>query len=203
MKTPHIVYLHGFLSSPLSEKAQQTGRWMAAQGLTEYYHCPALPMSPRECAAVIEQKIRELDGEKICMVGSSLGGFLATWAVEEFGLERAVLINPAVRPYALIRQYLGPQQNYQTGEIHDIKAEYADDLLAFERAPSNTGSYWLLLQTADEVLDYRQAVGFYRGCHQTIEEGGDHSFVAYADWLPRIWEFANGRSTKHHPGTKD
>ena len=203
MKTPHIVYLHGFLSSPLSEKAQQTGHWMAAQGLADHYHCPALPMSPRECATVIEQKIRELDGEKICMVGSSLGGFLATWAVEEFGLERAVLVNPAVRPYALIRQYLGPQQNYQTGEIHDIKAEYADDLLAFERAPSNTEGYWLLLQTADEVLDYRQAVDFYRGCHQSIEDGGNHSFVAYADWLPRIWEFANARSTKHHPGTKD
>jgi len=152
---------------------------------------------------VIEAQVSALDGETICVVGSSLGGFLATWAVEEFGLDHAVLINPAVRPYALIRQYLGPQQNYQTGEIHDIKPEYADDLLAFERAPSNTEGYWLLLQTADEVLDYRQAVDFYCGCHQTIEEGGDHGFVGYADWLPRIWEFANARSSKHHPDTKN
>jgi len=203
MKTPHILYLHGFLSSPLSEKAQQTQGWMAKQGLAEHYHCPALPMSPKECARVIEAQVRAMDGEKICVVGSSLGGFLATWAVEEFGLARAVLINPAVRPYALIRQYLGPQKNYQTGEIHDIKPEYADDLLAFERAPSNTEGYWLLLQTADEVLDYRQAVDFYCGCHQTIEEGGDHGFVGYADWLPRIWEFANARSSKHHPDTKN
>lgn len=197
MKTPHILYLHGFLSSPLSEKAQQTQGWMAKQGLAEHYHCPALPMSPKECARVIEAQVRALDGEKICVIGSSLGGFLATWAVEEFGLERAVLINPAVRPYALIRQYLGPQQNYQTGEIYDIKAEYADDLLAFERSPANTEKYWLLLQTADEVLDYRLAVDYYRGCLHTIEEGGDHGFVGYADWLPRIWEYANGRSSKH------
>ncbi len=197
MKTPHILYLHGFLSSPLSEKAQQTQGWMAKQGLAEHYHCPALPMSPKECARVIEAQVRALDGEKICVIGSSLGGFLATWAVEEFGLERAVLINPAVRPYALIRQYLGPQQNYQTGEIYDIKAEYADDLLAFERSPADTEKYWLLLQTADEVLDYRLAVDYYRGCLHTIEEGGDHGFVGYADWLPRIWEYANGRSSKH------
>jgi len=197
MKTPHILYLHGFLSSPLSEKAQQTQGWMAKQGLAEHYHCPALPMSPKECARVIEAQVRALDGEKICVIGSSLGGFLATWAVEEFGLERAVLINPAVRPYALIRQYLGSQQNYQTGEIYDIKAEYADDLLAFERSPANTEKYWLLLQTADEVLDYRLAVDYYRGCLHTIEEGGDHGFVGYADWLPRIWEYANGRSSKH------
>lgn len=203
MKTPHILYLHGFLSSPLSEKAQQTMAWMAAQGLAEYCHCPKLPMAPRECAALIAAEIEALRGEPICLVGSSLGGFFATWAAEEFGLP-AVLINPAVRPYALIRQYLGPQQNYQTGEIHDIKPEFADDLLAFERTPSDTGKYWLLVQTADEVLDYRQAVAYYQGCRQTIEAGGDHSFVGYADCLPRIWEFANhDRSTERDPGAPD
>lgn len=185
----HLVYLHGFLSSPLSEKAQQTIRWMAEQGLSEQLICPQIPMHPQAAIAMLHELLTPLNGD-FCAVGSSLGGFFATWAVEEYG-GRAVLVNPAVQPYSLINQYLGPQQNYQTGEVHMIDASFAHDLRAFERQPTQPERYWLLSQTADEVLDYRAAVDYYQGCLQTIEPGGDHSFIGFERWLPAIWAFAN------------
>ncbi|WP_373973815.1 hypothetical protein NT239_09100 [Chitinibacter sp. SCUT-21] len=184
-----LVYLHGFLSSPLSDKAQQTINWMAEQGLSDRLICPQIPMHPRQAIELLQQLIAPLNGD-FCVVGSSLGGFFATWAVEEFG-GRAVLINPAVKPYALINQYLGPQQNYQTGEIHHIDESFAIELREFERKPTQLERYWLLSQTDDEVLDYRAAVDYYQGCLQTIEQGGNHSFIGFELWLPQIWDFAN------------
>jgi predicted esterase YcpF (UPF0227 family) len=184
-----LVYLHGFLSSPLSEKAQQTIAWMQQHGHAEQLICPQIPMHPRQAIEQLRQLIAPLNGD-FCAVGSSLGGFFATWAVEEFG-GRAVLINPAVQPYALINEYLGPQQNYQTGEVHIIEASFADELREFERKPTKHERYWLLSQTEDEVLDYRAAISYYQGCRQTVEQGGDHSFIGYAQWLPEIWSFAN------------
>ncbi|WP_293931466.1 YqiA/YcfP family alpha/beta fold hydrolase [Iodobacter sp.] len=190
---PHIIYLHGFLSSPLSQKAQDMAAWMEQQGLQHYFHCPQLPMHPNEAGVLLHGLFFKLAHEDICVVGSSLGGFFATWAAETFGC-RVVLINPAVHPYQRINEYLGPQKNYQTGEIHMIDPCFSKQLQAFERRPSKFERYWLLTQTGDEVLDYQAGVNFYSGCRQTIIEGGNHGFVDFEPWLPEIWRFAQGKS---------
>ncbi|WP_157314983.1 YqiA/YcfP family alpha/beta fold hydrolase [Chitinibacter sp. GC72] len=183
-----LIYLHGFLSSPLSDKAQLTQQWMMQQGLADRLICPQIPMQPDAAIALIGSILQPLNGN-FCVVGSSLGGFFATWAVEEFG-GRAVLVNPAVRPYDLINQYLGPQENYYTGEIHQIDASFAAQLQQYERAPTRLSHYWLLTQEGDEVLDYRIGVDYYRGCLQTVEPGGDHGFTDFERYLPQIWRFA-------------
>ncbi|UXY15055.1 hypothetical protein N8I74_17335 [Chitiniphilus purpureus] len=185
----HLVYLHGFLSSPFSRKAQATAVWMAEQGLSDYFHCPQIALEPEEAANTLRQLLDKLKGERLCFVGSSLGGYLATWLVEEHG-GRAVLINPAVRPYASLQHYLGPQRNYHTGEVYLIDECYAGKLRAFERTPSDPAHYWVLVETGDEVLDYREALAAYPGSRQTVIEGGDHSFQDYTRWLPAIWDFA-------------
>lgn len=192
-KLPHLVYLHGFLSSPASMKARETAIWMHAHGLAAQFHCPELPTTPQAVKTLLEQLFTELAGETVCVVGSSLGGFFATWAAEEFGC-RAVLINPAVRPYDLLKDYIGPQRNYQTDELQVVEASFADDLRELERAPNTSENYWLMVQTGDETLDYQAAVAFYHGCRQSITIGGDHSYVGYADMLPQIWTFARGDS---------
>lgn len=184
-----IVYLHGFLSGPGSKKARETAEWLAERGWFDRFHCPELHPKPHAVAAQLQQLFESLEGSPVCVVGSSLGGFYATWAAEEFGC-RAVLINPAVKPYELLKDYVGPQRNYQTGEIEMVEAGFADELLALERRPGHGERYWLLLETGDETLDYRDAVDFYAGCKQTVIEGGNHSFTNYAEVLPQIWEFA-------------
>ncbi|MCV5960180.1 esterase YqiA, partial [Escherichia coli] len=46
-----------------------------------------------------------------------------------------------------------------------------------------------LQQTEDEVLDYRQAVDKFAKAKQTVEQGGDHSFVGFERYPAQIIEF--------------
>ncbi len=121
--------------------------------------------------------------------GVSLGGYLSTWLNAEFGF-RAVVVNPAVKPYELLADYLGPQTNPYTHESYTLEARHIDELKALEvKEVANPESFWLLQQTEDEVLDYRQAVEKYVGSAQTVEEGGDHSFVGFERYPERIIHF--------------
>ncbi|MFN2644403.1 MAG: YqiA/YcfP family alpha/beta fold hydrolase [Burkholderiales bacterium] len=181
-----IVYLHGFNSSPQSHKAQLLGRALAERGLGAEFACPKLPPAPREAVRVT----KELVGRATpCYVGSSLGGYYATYLVETFG-GTAVLINPAIDPHVGLREYLGPQKNLHTGEPYELTVEHLEqwrELYVPRITPSN---YLLLVETGDEVLDYRQAVQRYAGAEQVVVPGGDHSLRSFPEQLPRILRFA-------------
>jgi hypothetical protein len=180
-----LLYFHGFNSSPQSTKARQTAGWLAERGLGDRFHCPALPYSPQAAAALIARQFDRLDPVHTTLVGSSLGGFYATWAAERFGC-RAVLINPAVRPQCLLVDYLGPQQNLYTGEQYRLERHHMDELAALEPATLTPSRYWLLVETGDETLDYRDAVTYYAGARQSVVNGGDHSLQSWLQWLPQV-----------------
>ena len=181
-----IVYLHGFNSSPQSHKAQVLARYMAQRGLAGDYACPALPPLATDAIREIE---RVVNGRQVCYVGSSLGGFYATHLAEKHAA-RAVLINPAVDPHVGLRAYLGPQRNLHTGEPYELtKAHLAQwRRLCPERVTPHR--YLLIVETGDEVLDYRKAVQRYAGAQQIVVEGGDHSLQSFSRHLPRILDFA-------------
>ena len=181
-----IAYLHGFNSSPRSHKAQLLERYLAERGLGSEFSCPALPPLASEAVREIE---RSLPQKNLCFVGSSLGGFYATYLAEKHAA-KAVLINPAIDPHVGLRPYLGPQQNLHTGTPYELTEAY---LRAWEElvVPRITrGRYLLLVETGDEVLDYRRAVQRYAGCEQIVVQGGDHSLQSFPEHLPRIVEFA-------------
>jgi len=181
-----IVYLHGFNSSPQSHKAQALGRYMEARGLGAEFACPALPPSAR--AAV--QVVKNLVGEKQpCYVGSSLGGYYATYLVETHG-GKAVLINPAIDPHVGLRAYLGPQKNLYTGEPYQLTEDHLEQWRELYVPGVTPSRYLLLAETGDEVLDYRQAVRRYAGAQQIVIEGGDHSLRSFPEHLARIVQFA-------------
>ncbi|QDQ27230.1 esterase [Chitinimonas arctica] len=184
-----ILYLHGFNSSPLSLKSRQTQAWLEARGLAEHFHCPALPFSPAAAAAMIEDHFTRIDPLQTTCIGSSLGGFYATWAAERFAC-RAVLINPAVRPYRLLDGLLGPQRNLYSGEEYILAAHHMAELAALEPARLSQARYWLLAEEGDETLDYRDAVAYYAGCRQTVHEGGDHGFQRWQGMLPEVMAWA-------------
>lgn len=185
----HIVYLHGFNSSPASVKASQTAAWLYARGLDAYWHCPPLPYSPANAADQIADLISALGDQPFICVGSSLGGFYATWAAEQFGC-RAVLINPGVKPQNRLHQYLGLNRNLYTGEEYVLTERHMAELDTLEQHQITPSRYWLLVETGDELLDYRDAVGLYAGAKQTVIEGGDHSFSHWPDYLPLVMAWA-------------
>src|ERR1051326_6786721 len=147
-----IMYLHGFNSSPQSHKAQVLHDYLAGQGLGSEYACPALPPLASDAVRVIEAQIA---GKDASFVGSSLGGFYATYLAEKHGA-RAVLINPAIDPQVGLRAYLGPQKNLHTGEPYELTESHLREWGRLYVPRITPARYLLLVETGDEVLDYRR-----------------------------------------------
>lgn len=186
-----LIYIHGFNSSAQSYKARLLGEYMAKLGLADQYACPELPHRPAQAMALLQSMVKGHDPASVTLVGSSLGGFYSTALVEQFGV-RAVLVNPAVRPYELLAGLLGPQKNLYTGEPYELTPQHIDELRALEVAAVTPARYLLITATGDEVLDYRAGVERYAGCAQIVVPGGDHGFREFSDYLETVVAFWQG-----------
>lgn len=186
---PLLVYVHGLNSSSGSLKAQLTERWLKNNAAHINFWCPDLPPFAGPALKVIRDRLEDHWSEPVYLVGSSMGGFLSTILVEELGL-RAALINPAVNPARGLHRWLGENQNYHTGESWTLEARHLTEYQDLDPGvPARKDNYLVLLQTGDEVLDYRDALRLYSGCRIILEDGGDHSFVGYENHLPDIVSF--------------
>ncbi|MBL4629862.1 MAG: esterase YqiA [Paraglaciecola sp.] len=184
-----VIYLHGFLSSPESQKAKQTLEFVRANYPDLTIEIPQLENYPNDAAATIEQLVAVHKGKQLRFIGSSLGGFLSTFMVEKYS-GKAVLINPAVRPFDLLVEFLGEHINPNTQQRFLLENKHIDQLRQLDTPNLKTTSdYWVLLQTADETLDYRQAEIKYQNHKLSIEQGGDHSFQDFQRFLPDIFRF--------------
>lgn len=184
-----ILYLHGFRSSPSSKKATLIGAALRARGLAADYVCPQLPASPRAAIGVALAAAKLEDPAKLALIGSSLGGYYATYLAEQLGC-RAVLLNPAIRPYDDLRAYLGAQSVYFSDATIDMKPEYLDELRAID-VPRITRPerYFLVAATGDELIDWRTMVEKYAGCRQRVIEGSDHALSDFASYLDEVLAF--------------
>lgn len=184
-----IIYLHGFNSSPQSHKAQRFAREMARRGLAGRFFCPALPHRPAAAITLAERELAKHSPGAVTFVGSSLGGFYATYLAETHGT-RAVLLNPAVTPQADLESYLGTQRNLYSGEEYELTPAHLAEWRALAVPVTRPERYLLIVETGDEVLDYRAAVARYRGARQVIVAGGDHTLTSFPEHIPLILEFA-------------
>lgn len=184
-----IIYIHGFNSSPASEKARQFSDFCQRSGHFDLA-VPALAHDPKVALAQLEALIEEAPGKPYLLVGSSLGGYYATWLAEQHDC-RAVLVNPAVSPVKhLGEEFLGWQKNLYSGEEYEFTRDFACFLDTLDIASPTAGNYLVLLQTGDEVLDYRLAVSRYAGAEQVVQEGGSHRFEHFNEMIPAMLEFA-------------
>ena len=189
-----LVYLHGFNSSPASHKAQVMKSFLEGKGQGHLYACPALPDTPREAIRAIEAVIAGCEPGAVTFLGSSLGGFYATYLAQKLGC-RAVLVNPAITPHIGLEAYLGTQKNLHTGVPYELTRAHLDgwrDLVVERIDPER---YLLLLETGDEVLDWREAARKYEGARTAIRDGGDHSLRSFSEHIGRILAFAGMRSS--------
>ena len=184
-----LLYLHGFNSSPQSKKALETGRWMKLNTPDIKFCCPQLSPYASDAMNTLKALVEAYLPDPVYLVGSSMGGFFATCLVEQYNLP-AVLINPAVNPSSGLHSWLGENRNFITGERWFFEVQHIEQYRDLNPQQIKCQkNYKILLQTGDEVLDYRHAQERYKGCAIETEVGGDHSFVDYQQHIPAILKF--------------
>ncbi|CAM4043462.1 YqiA/YcfP family alpha/beta fold hydrolase [Bordetella tumulicola] len=192
-----ILYLHGFRSSPDSFKARLMAQTLAERGLASErdWQCPQLPASPKAAMALAmslahRQLATATSPRALTVIGSSLGGYYATWLAEQLDC-KAVLLNPAVHAPRDLATQVGQHRMYHSDAPFEFRAEYVDELAAAQVAAiTRPERYFLIAATGDEVLDWREMRDCYTGCRQRIVPGSDHGLSDFAQWLPEVLDFA-------------
>ena len=186
----HLFYIHGFNSSPQSAKARLLARVVADKSHVRY-QVPALPYDPARAVAILQEAVAQCLPQRVGLIGSSMGGFYGTVIAEQYDLP-LVLVNPAVRPYELLRDHLGENENIYTGEKYIFTEEHIRLLQQLDVEPvTRPERYLLLTQTGDEVLDYRQGVAKYAASRQIVEDGGSHGFDHFEQHIATLFSFFN------------
>jgi predicted esterase YcpF (UPF0227 family) len=186
-----ILYLHGFRSSPNSFKARVMAERLAALGRSAEWCCPMLPVSPLETVALVEERVATAKPEHVTLIGSSLGGYFATYLAEKHGW-RAVLLNPAVVPQRDLSHYLGEQPLWHGGGSIVVESHHLDELRTLGVAQiTRPERYYLFAATGDEVLDYREMLAHYPGVPTKLIEGSDHAISEFPDYVDDVLAFCD------------
>jgi uncharacterized protein len=186
----HLLYLHGFRSSPRSFKAERLRQWLAAKQPGVHWWCPQLPPSPREAIALVQAGIAQWPVAHMAVLGSSLGGFYATVLAEQLGCP-AVLLNPAIDPARDLAAYIGEQRAFHDPEERFFfRAEYVAELHALTPGPiTRPERYLAVIAKGDEVLDWREMTARYPGANVRLLDAGDHALSDFDDHLPHLLRF--------------
>jgi predicted esterase YcpF (UPF0227 family) len=188
--TTHLLYLHGFRSSPQSAKAQIMAKWVRAHHPSVTGWCPQLPASPAQAIDLLLEGTATWPRGHMAVMGSSLGGFYAAWLSAHKGVP-AVLINPAVHPSRDLARYIGEHPVWQDpAQSIFFEPAYVQELMRLESQSSPTQPATLaLIAKGDEVLDWQEMLARHQTGQVRLIEGSDHALSDFEDHLPQILEF--------------
>ena len=189
MPTTHLLYLHGFRSSPQSTKARRMAAWVQAQRPDLVWWCPQLPASPAQAVALLEAGIAAWPRDTMAIIGSSLGGFYATVLAERLGC-RAVLLNPAVEPARDLAAHIGTTTTWHGDEAFHFAPGFVDELRVLHPpAITHPQRYFAVIAKGDEVLSWHEMAARYAGCQVKLLEGSDHALTDFDNHLPDLLHF--------------
>jgi predicted esterase YcpF (UPF0227 family) len=196
-KTTHLLYLHGFRSSPLSMKSQKMAARVRGQHPGVTWWCPQLPPSPQAAMDAVMQGTTGWPRERMAVVGSSLGGFYARWVALQTGC-RAVLLNPAPHPARDLAAYIGEQTAWHDPqERFFFQPEFVDELKRLEadlqrlgaQHPNTPERLMAVIAQGDELLDWREMQAFSAEGLQRMLRGSDHALSDFDAHLDVVMDF--------------
>lgn len=199
-----MLYLHGFRSSPQSYKSRLMAQAMLTRNKADQWLCPALPASPKaaiqQAEALLAEYTAHTPAEHWTLIGSSLGGYYATWLAERWGT-RAVLLNPVVHAVRDLATQVGVHTAYHDHSPFVFTPDHVQELAALQVGKiTRPERYYLLAAKGDELLDWQEMVAHYPGATHRILEGSDHGLSDFADWLPEVLAFADPTLTPSRTG---
>lgn len=195
--TTHLLYLHGFRSSPRSMKAQKMAARVAARHPGVVWWCPQLPPSPAQAMAEVMQGIASWPRQTMAVAGSSLGGFYARWVALQTGC-RAVLLNPAVHPARDLARYIGEQTcwhdptqgfDFQPAHVDALRTLQADITRLAAQQPATPARQFAIVAQGDEVLDWREMQAFCAGGTLRLLPGSDHALSDFDEHIDAVFDF--------------
>lgn len=191
-----IAYIHGYLSGPNAIKAQILKRVLSEKYPEHSFISLDFPDIPKEALTALCEFCQNYSQEQLGLVGSSMGGFMATVLSNLYNL-KAALVNPCVHPQNFCKELLGPQYNSCTDTHFFLTQEMIDYLKQLDTESHNAlniQNLYILLQKGDEVLDYRQALSYYQNAKIEVFAGGCHAFENFEAVVPQIIDFLTKRS---------
>ena len=190
MPTTHLLYLHGFRSSPQSTKAQMMAARVQADHKKVRWWCPQLPPTPPEAMALVQRGTADWPADQMAVVGSSLGGFYATALAQQRGC-RAVVLNPAVDPARDLAAHIGEQTAWHDPAEHFFfRPEYIDELRALQTGPlTHPERTFAVIAKGDELLDWREMTARYASARIRLLEGSDHALSDFDAHIDAVQEF--------------
>lgn len=200
MTTTHLLYLHGFRSSPQSMKARKVATQVRERHPGVTWWCPQLPPSPAAAMALVMDGVRDWPRGSMAVAGSSLGGFYARWLALQTGCARTVLLNPAVFPARDLATYIGEQTAWhEPAERFFFEPIFVDELRAQEediarlgpQCPATVQSQFAIVAQGDEVLDWREMMAFCAGGQIRLLRGSDHAISDFDAHLPVVMDFVD------------
>ncbi len=200
MTTTHLLYLHGFRSSPQSMKAQKVAARVAARHPGVTWWCPQLPPSPAAAMAKVVEGVRDWPRETMAVAGSSLGGFYARWLALQAGCAKALLLNPAVFPARDLQKYIGEQTAWHDpAERFFFEPAFVDQLRAQEQDIARLGALhkatpvgqFAIVAQGDEVLDWREMQAFCAGGQIRLLPDSDHAISDFDAHIDAVFGFLN------------
>jgi len=193
MSATHLLYLHGFRSSPQSAKARLVAEHVARHHPGLFFWCPQLPPSPREAMALVAGGIAAWpQGEGMAVIGSSLGGYYASWVASQARCT-SVMLNPAVHPARDLARHIGEQTTWHDPEERFFfRPEFIDELKALDVSQlPPAGPELLIAAQGDELLDWREMVARYPRARQQVLPGGDHALSDFPAHLEAALRFCD------------
>lgn len=177
-----FLYLHGFRSIGMCYKGKIISSSFPNSIL------PNLPYVPKLAINLAENIIQ--NNNITCIIGSSLGGYYATFLSEKYKI-KSVLINPVINAYKTLLPAIGTIPIPYNKQYFFWSLELVESLKNYETNKINSNLYLLLLQKADNILDYKEAQEKFKDSKLIIEEGGSHRFENFKSKIEIIKNFAN------------
>ena len=183
-----IIYLHGFNSSAESKKSKILDSYLKGEKLIDL-ESPNLYTSPSKAISQIEKIIKEYSN-RVCLVGSSLGGLYATFVADKYDL-KSVTINPVVRNHISgMKDLVGSHKNFHTDEEYEFTMkDYLDLQKLGLKELKNPLNHLSLIKMSDEVLDHNKTLAYFSKSYVLSEKGGNHSYDDFSEKIPLILDY--------------
>ncbi len=202
-----IIYIHGFNSASVDLSGQLLQNKEKIVILDRFCRQQQIPfIAPnvdyRNFAQIIRDLMQIYDeltekGYQPLFMGSSMGGFCSEYMALKTG-RKAIMVNPAICPTELLPQFIGTDENFETGQPYDWQMTHCQQYQTFEDELKSSGDQAIdrriFLDMADELLDSELTIERYQHRARIFSyPGGSHGFEHMLEALPEIEKilFAN------------